>query len=315
MKRVFPILMSLALFLSACGGGLGGSQAEPTAVVLPTAVPTVEVVAVPTEKPLQNAQPGDERASSVDGMLSVFIPSGSFQMGGLDADATANEKPARKVTISAFWMDKVEVTNGMYALCVQAGACDLPRNLSSATRPSYFANADFNDYPVINVSWEDAKTYCTWAGRRLPTEAQWEYAARGSTDFRRYPWGDQSPTNNLANYDYGVRDTTRVGSYPSGASPFGILDMAGNVWEWVSDYYNDTYYETGASENPTGPATASVHGLRRAIRGGSWQDSFKDVRLSKRGFALAPDLTADSKSEKYKGDFNNRIGFRCAADN
>ncbi|MFO7583531.1 MAG: formylglycine-generating enzyme family protein [Anaerolineales bacterium] len=311
MKKVFPVLMVLVLFLSACGAG---SEAQPTAIPLATAAPTAVPVAVPTERPLQNAQLGDERASSVDGMAQVFIPAGSFQMGGLDQDAKANEKPARPVSISAFWMDKLEVTNAMYSLCVQAGVCQLPRDLGSATRPSYFANAEFADYPVIFVSWEDAKTYCNWAGRRLPTEAEWEYAARGS-DFRRYPWGDQSPTNNLANYDYGVRDTMRVGSYPSGASPFGVLDMAGNVWEWVADFYNESYYEGGPSQDPRGPATASVHGLRRSIRGGSWADAYKEVRVSNRGFSLSPDLTADSKSEKYKGEANNRIGFRCAADN
>jgi eukaryotic-like serine/threonine-protein kinase len=311
MKKVFPILMVFVLFLSACGAG---ADAEPTAIPLATAAPTAVPVAVATEKPVQNAQVGDERVSPVDGMPQVFIPTGSFQMGGLDQDAKDNEKPARPVTISAFWMDKLEVTNAMYGLCVQAGVCQLPRELGSSTRPSYFANADFSDYPVIFVSWEDAKTYCSWAGRRLPTEAEWEYAGRG-TDFRRYPWGDQSPTNNLANYDYDVRDTSRVGSYPAGASAFGVLDMSGNVWEWVSDFYNDSYYEGGPSQNPTGPATASVHGLRRSIRGGSWQDSYKDVRVSNRGFSIAPDLTADSKSEKYKGEANNRIGFRCAADN
>lgn len=312
MKKAFPILISLILLLSACG--LPGAQAEPTAIVLPTAAPTAELVANATAKPQSSAELGDERSSSTDGMIQVFIPAGSFQMGGLDTDAQDDEKPARKVSMGAFWMDKVEVTNAMYNLCVQAGVCNLPREFKSATRPTYFANAEFADYPVIYVSYEDAKSYCAWAGRRLPTEAEWEYAARGS-DFRRYPWGEESPTNNLSNYDYSVRDTNRVGSYPQGASPFGILDMSGNVWEWVSDYYGNNYYEGGAVQNPTGPATASVNGLRRSIRGGSWQDGFKDVRLANRGYAIAPDLTADSKSDKYKGDAKDSIGIRCAADN
>jgi serine/threonine-protein kinase len=308
MKRVLPVFLLFVFVLSACG------QAAPTAVTLPTAVPTLEIVVNPTEKP-QDAVAGDVRTSTVDGMIQAFVPGGSFQMGGFDEDAQDDEKPAHKVSVGPFWMDKVEVTNAMYSLCVQAGACTLPNELKSATRPSYFANAEFNDYPVVYVSYESAKSYCSWAGRRLPTEAEWEFAARGSADFRRYPWGDQSPTNNLANYDYAVRDTTRVGSYPNGASPFGILDMSGNVWEWVADFYNPIYYQGGAEQNPTGPSSAGVNGLRRGIRGGSWQDSFKDVRLSNRGFAIAPDLTSDSKSSEYLGDVKDSIGFRCVSGN
>jgi formylglycine-generating enzyme required for sulfatase activity len=247
-------------------------------------------------------------------MQMVFIPSGLFYMGGVDTDAQPDEKPPHNVTIPAFWMDKLEVTNGMYSLCVKDGKCKPPREFQSATRKSYFGNPDFTDFPVIHVSWLDAKNYCEWAGRRLPTEAEWEYAARGSGDYRRYPWGEQSPDNNLANYDYGVRDTNKVGSYPSGASPFGILDMAGNVWEWVADYYDPRYYEGQPSQNPSGPSVAVGQGLRRVIRGGSWVEAFRDLRVSNRGYASSPDLSADSKSEKYKGDANDHTGIRCAAN-
>jgi serine/threonine-protein kinase len=311
MKKLIPLLIVFVFVVSACA--LPGSKPEPTPISLPTAAPTQVVTVNPTAAP-QSAQAGDERTSSADGMVQAFIPSGSFRMGGVDADAQDDEKPDHKVTLSAFWMDKVEVTNAMYNLCVQAGACEPPREFKSVTRERYFANADFNDYPVIYVSWNDARLYCEWAGRRLPTEAEWEYAARGG-DYRRFPWGEDSPTNNLANYDYTVRDTTRVGSFPSGASSFGILDLAGNVWEWVADYYDQQYYGIAGEQNPTGPSTAGINGPRRVIRGGSWADSFKDVRVSNRGYSLAPDLSADSKSEAYMGEAKDSIGFRCVSDN
>ncbi|MGC1375959.1 MAG: formylglycine-generating enzyme family protein [Anaerolineales bacterium] len=307
MKKLIPVITVLVLLLTACGGG----AAQPTAISLPTAAPTTVSIAT---QATTGGKAGDVKTSNADAMQMAYIPSGTFYMGGVDTDAKSMEKPAHNVTVSAFWMDKLEVTNGMYTLCTKAGKCTPPRAFNSATRKSYFGNPDFNDFPVINVSWGDASAYCAWAGRRLPTEAEWEYAARGSTDYRRYPWGDPSPNNNLANYDYGVRDTSKVGSYPAGASPFGILDMAGNVWEWVADFYDPNYYAGQASQNPTGPSVAVGQGLRRVIRGGSWVDSFRDIRVSARGYASSPDLSADSKSSKYLGDANDHIGFRCAAN-
>lgn len=310
MKKLFPIIVSLVLVLSACD--LPGAQAQPTAVALPTAVPTEEVQSNDTGPKGGNA--GDEETASADGMAQVYVPGGKFQMGGVDGDAQDDEKPAHFVTIGPFWLDKHEVTNAMYQLCVAAGVCNPPRAFKSESRESYYGNKDFADYPVVFVNWNDAKTYCEWAGRRLPTEAEWEYAARGSADFRRFPWGDQSPDNSLANYDFIVRDTTRVGNYPKGASPFGALDMSGNVWEWVSDFYEPNYYSQAGEQNPTGPNSAGPNGPRRVIRGGSWADNFKDLRVSNRGYALAPDLTADSRSEAYAGEGNSHIGFRCAAN-
>ena len=311
MKRVFPIFICLILFLSACD--MPGAQPEPTAISLPTAAPT-QNAAEPTAKSAAG-KVGDERTSKVDGMMQVFVPAGFFQMGGLDPDGQVDEKPGHKVTLNAFWMDKVTVTNGMYDLCVKAGVCGLPRDFKSASRPSYFGNPEFNDYPVVYVTWEDAKNYCSWAGRRLPTEAEWEYAARGSADYRTYPWGNDVPNDTLANFNYAVKDTTRVGSYPAGASPFGVLDMAGNVWQWVFDYYGEKYYEKSDEMNPTGPTEPGVNGMRRSLRGGSWLDSVKDIRLANRGFALAPNLTADKSSQSYQGDAKDNIGFRCVSDN
>ncbi len=316
MKRVFPILIILVFVLSACG--LPGFDAAPTAISLPTAAPTEEVaVAEATEAVVapgeDTAELGDEKVSDVDGMIQVFIPSGKFRMGGVDENAIDDEKPAHSVELSGYWLDKVEVTNAMYILCVNAGACEIPREIKSASRPKYFGNEEFNDFPVIYVTHEDAVNYCTWAGRRLPTEAEWEYAARGSgMDFRTFPWGDDVPSEALTNFDYKLRDTQRVGSYPNGASPFGILDMAGNVWEWTADYYKENYYAESPELNPMGPDNFGVNGKRVVIRGGSWADGFKELRVSNRGFLLSPDRTLDKTSERYKGEANEFVGFRCA---
>jgi formylglycine-generating enzyme required for sulfatase activity len=297
------------LVISACG--FPGANPEPTAIVLPTAAPTQQVKINPT-LPADSGKVGSERTSPGDGMVQVFVPAGTFQMGGFDGDAQQDETPTHSVTLNSFWIDKLLVTNGMYQLCVKAGVCKPPRQTKSATHEKYYDSPDFSDFPVIYVSWVDASAYCQWAGRRLPTEAEWEFAARGNADQRRYPWGDQSPTESLANYDsQAKKDTSRVGSYLKGASPFGALDMAGNVWQWVSDFYGATYYGQNVSQNPIGPK--GTDGSLKVIRGGSWMDSYKELRVSNRGFAKSPDLTADSKSDAYQGDSNNRTGFRCAA--
>jgi formylglycine-generating enzyme required for sulfatase activity len=308
MKKLIPLVISIVLVLSACG--LPGASAQPTAIAVSTAAPTQEIT-VNATLAADDGNVGSERTSPGDGMVQVFIPAGTFQMGGFDGDAQRDENPTHAVTLDAFWIDKVPVTNGMYALCVKAGACQPPRDLKSASHEKYYGNTDFNDFPVIYMGWLDANAYCKWAGRRLPTEAEWEFAARGNADSRRYPWGDQSPDNSIANYDSTVRDTTRVGSYPLGASPFGVLDMAGNVWQWVSDYYGATYYSQSGAQNPIGPK--GTDGGAKVLRGGSWADNFKELRVSNRGFAKSADLTTDSKSDAYKGEANNRTGFRCAA--
>lgn len=289
MKKIMLLMLAFALLLAACGkkepGGIG----------------TGDVGKV------------KEKTSSADKMKMMLIQGGSFQMGGLGEAALPNEKPSHKVTLKSFWLDQTEVTNGQYAMCVAAGACEIPREFKSASRKDYYKNSEYADYPVIYVTWNQAKTYCEWAGRRLPTEAEWEYAARG-TDFREFPWGDDKPGEETANFDYKNKDTAKVGSYPKGASPFGILDMAGNVWEWVADFYSPTYYEKSPAENPTGPDKAGVHGLQMVMRGGSWADGWKELRVSNRGFAVAQNLQADKLSESYAGQANERTGFRCAAD-
>ena len=167
----------------------------------------------------------------------------------------------------------------MYQECVAQHACPKPQYTRSSTRSDYFGNHTFDDYPVIYVNWRAAAAYCLWAGGRLPTEAEWEKAARG-TDRRLFAWGNSPPTGERANYcdrnctddlndpsqDYRYRDTTPIGSFPAGASFYGVLDMAGNVWEWTADWFQPVYYKVSPQENPLGPAS----GERRVVRGGWW---------------------------------------------
>ncbi len=311
MRKIVPVLVALVVLATACGPG---RQAAPTPIPLATAAPTPTPIPLNPTAPPSNEKPapGTERTSPVDGMIQVYIPEGTFTMGGLDPNAEADEEPDHKVTMHGFWIDKLEVTNAMYLACAQAGVCDPPREFKSQTRESYFNNPEFADYPVVYVTWRDAATYCEWAGRRLPTEAEWEYAARG-TDFRTYPWGDEPPDSSRANFNYQVGDTTRVGSYPLGASPFGVLDMAGNVAEWVNDYYDANYYSKLVSMNPPGPGERSNY-FSRVVRGGSFQDAPRDIRVSNRASVLGPNPNAEIGSPEYYGDYSPKIGFRCASD-
>jgi len=236
--------------------------------------------------------------SSEDGMVLVYVPEGEFEMGSEDGED--HESPIHTVFLDAFWIDQTEVTNIQYAMCVDTGACEEPYQTHSVTRLRYYGNTEYNDYPVIAVNWSRAAAYCAWAGRRLPTEAEWEKAARG-TDQRLYAWGDSIDCS-LANYwgkDGGcIGDTVQVGAYPDGASPYGALDIIGNVWEWVADRYDENYYSNSPSENPQGPSSGNLH----VMRGGSYILNWVYVRSTVR-FGESP-----SRSQ-----FDHEYGFRCAA--
>jgi len=241
-----------------------------------------------------------------DGMILDYVPAGKFTIGSKAEDALAeckkyqpdcvlgnltNEEPLHEVNLDAYWIDQTEVTNKMYAKCVAENKCRHP-NTKSRTRPNYYGNPEFDNYPVLGVSWDSAKNYCSWAGRRLPTEAEWEKAARG-TDARTYPWGEGIDCTK-ANYQAScVGDTSAVGSYKSGRSPYGAYDMAGNVWEWVSSLYKPYPYDANdGRENLNSSGD-------RVLRGGSWVNLDINLRSALRAFG---DPTYSDIS----------VGFRCA---
>lgn len=225
---------------------------------------------------------------------AVLVPDGPFTMGS--HRGAPDEHPVHQVTVSAMKVDRHEVTNARYRECVKAGACTPPALPVSHTRPHYFDEPAFDDYPVIFVSWHQAAEYCGFAGGRLPTEAEWEKTARGTADAREFPWGDSAPDCDKANSKECVGDTDRVGRRPAGASPFGAMDMAGNVWEWTLDWYAPDAYRRGdAGKDPRGPDTGTL----KVMRGGCWDSGHSSLRVSCR------------KSE-LPGAWADNVGFRCA---
>jgi formylglycine-generating enzyme required for sulfatase activity len=312
MKKLIPTL--LILILAACQGAVTpfpstATQASENTPAQAPITPDSELIDTPDTSDTLATSP---KISPKDGMTQLFIPAGLVKMGGMDILMENDELPAHSVTLDAFWIDQVEVTNGMYALCADSGGCRLPVKFHSDNRDEYFGNPEFRDYPVVYVSWYDANAYCEWAGRRLPTEAEWERAAR-SDDMRNYPWGNEPPNGENSNSTNIVGDTTRVGSYALGASPFGALDMGGNVWEWVADFYQPKYYAESPSANPAGPDSGGLNHLR-VIRGGSYQDNLFDLRTSNRGYEIGPDPTKLPNEDARYGRSSVKLGFRCAAD-
>lgn len=256
---------------------------------------------------------GSTRSRPIDGMLMYYVPAGEFVMGleaaigkefcegyGNDcvADWFVDEMPAHSVFLDPFWIDRTEVTNTMYASCVEVGACPMPVKDVRKLPSSRYGIEGFEEFPVTNITWEGASAYCAWAGARLPTEAEWEKAARG-TDGRIYPWGNEDPDCSLLNASPGFEacegDTSQVGSTPAGSSPYGALDMAGNVYEWVADWYGEDYYRRSPTSNPTGPEK----GEWRIVRGGAWHFNDIAVRTTHRQ-VIEPESSSIT------------VGFRCA---
>ncbi|UCH95178.1 MAG: formylglycine-generating enzyme family protein [Candidatus Aminicenantes bacterium] len=243
-----------------------------------------------------------------DGIVMVYIPEGEFTMGSNDY---SDEKPPHKVFLDGYRIGKYEVTIKQYMQFVNDTKSHYPEWLEEGNE--YYINTGSKDYykkfasdencPIVGVSWEDARAYCDWLSNKtglnfkLPTEAQWEKAARGN-DVRKYPWGGREPDETLANFDSIICKTTPVGSYLDGASPYGLVDMAGNVWEWCSDWYDSKYYKNAPKENPPGPKS----GPYRVMRGGCWYSRAEFLRCAVRYYVRPFD--------RY--DF---VGFRLCQDN
>jgi formylglycine-generating enzyme required for sulfatase activity len=268
----------MRLFLPICFGF--------TALLL-----SVRALSAPPDRP----EPAMMEIVGQDGASMALVPAGEFLMGS--NEGASDERPVHKVYLDAFYIGKFEVTTSQYAKFLKATGRKPPDKWSEMNPMFDWAR------PVVGVDWNDADAYCRWAGKRLPTEAEWEKAARG-TEGQKYPWGNDDPSEALANFDWDSRRTWRgystltpVGSYETGKSPYWLYDVGGNVWEWVADWYNSNAYQNNHERNPKGPTSGPL----KVTRGGSWADKAYSVRTSNRR-GIPP-------SDRYRD-----VGFRCAQD-
>jgi formylglycine-generating enzyme required for sulfatase activity/tRNA A-37 threonylcarbamoyl transferase component Bud32 len=264
----------------------------------------------PSQKPTITPGIGSTQVSAKDGMVMIYVPAGDFEMGSTNGES--DEEPVHTVYLDTFWIDRTEVTNSMFQAFVDATGYKTDAEKDGASyvimdgswedtagvdwqhpQGSGSSLSGLGNHPVVHVSWNDASAYCEWAGKRLPSEPEWEKAARG-TDGRTYPWGE-SINSSLANYKMDVGGTAEVGSYPDGTSPYGALDLAGNVWEWAQDWYGENYYSSSPDSNPSGPSSGDY----RVLRGGSWSADEDRARSAERS-TLVPNVTSSDS------------GFRCA---
>ena len=288
MKQIHRVMFAcliLTVILSAC--------AAPTPVVVvitatpepPTEAPPAEPTATLVTVPLSGPQNGTTM-QWIDGSTLVYIPPSEFVMGNGGFDA-----PIRNVALDGFWMYQTKVTNRMYAQCVAVGACSAP---TMELGGPVYSNPEYANHPVVGVTWDQSQAYCGWAQGQLPTEAQWEKAARG-TGGNVYPWGNEAPACDYLNMGFCSGRTSEVDAFPDGVSPYGLFDMAGNLFEWVNDWYGEAYYSSAPSSNPTGPES----GQYRSIRGSSFESDFDQVESAIRHFGAQVYHSRD-------------LGFRCA---
>lgn len=287
---VFAFTLTLLIILSACA-----SPTPETLVVVVTAtdnasteLPTVESIVTMEPVALAGPQSG-EKMKWIDSSVLIYIPAGEFTMGDGGFDA-----PVHTVNLDGYWIQQTEVTNRMYEQCVKSGSCTSPNQELGGP---VFSNPEYASHPVVGVNWDQAQAYCSWVQGSLPTEAQWEKAARGLSG-NPYPWGTSNPSCDLLNFANCSGRTSNVTVYEIGKSAFGLFDMAGNVFEWVSDWYDPNYYSQSPSANPTGPES----GEYRVIRGSSFETLDSQVALAIRRFNERQDSGRD-------------VGFRCAVNN
>jgi serine/threonine protein kinase len=312
-KRAFPFFifaaLSVIVVLFAVGGywllttpGIFSPLPAPTKQVLPspttmastpTNPPKIEPTTAPTEVLLPTETLVPEEIKDSKNVPMRLIPAGEFTMGSNDT-GDVGSRPAQTVKLDAFYIDKFEVTNEMYDACVYAVECRKPQQGGSATRNIYFANPVYAKFPVLYVDWKMANAYCKWRGGRLPTEAEWEKAARG-TDARLYPWGNNEPDCSLANHVGCVADTTPVDQYEKGQSIYGVYGMAGNVWEWTSTLFKAYPYD--ANDGREDPKKLGD----RIARGGSWH-AFGGNNGNVR---------SDTRLKLDPGYYGGYVGFRC----
>jgi len=257
-----------------------------TSTYLPTNTPTAK-------PPIDTLGIGSTQILA-DGMEMVFVPGGQFLMGSKEGVGNTDERPQHKVFLKPYWIDKTEVTNALYMKCISEGGCTREQQYYYQDK---LEDPKFSNHPVVNINHGDAEEYCNWVGKRLPTEAEWEKAGSGANN-NLYPWGSVLPNGSLANFNKNVGGTTPVGSYPSGESMFGSFDMAGNVWEWVSDKYLASYYNNSPTENPQGPTDINL--AQYVLRGGSYKSNQLTILTTTRSM--------------YIDDAREDIGFRCAMD-
>jgi formylglycine-generating enzyme required for sulfatase activity len=338
MKKKFVIVLLFSLLLILLFSACVLSSSKPIVkteltstlpvITYRTRTPDISI----TKYPASDLKIGATQTSSFDGMVMVYVPAGNFLMGTVDESGSTYEHtlehPQHTVYQDGFWIDKTEVTNAMFSQFVESTGYKTEAETGSGgyvwkdlqwwtveganwQHPQGPASSivGIETHPVVQVTWNDANAYCDWAGRRLPTEAEWEKAARG-TDGQIYPWGNALPNGNLVNFadsnlDVGWADkstndgyqfTAPVGSYPEGVSPYGALDMSGNVYEWVADWYFENNYSNNPTSNPTGPETGEI----KILRGGSWSKDRHTIRAAARYLFYPPYSRHDDG------------GFRCS---